>query len=165
MTDLHEKALLLVSFKIGFPTIIRGTNVPTSWIWYANLFAKPPGRCQPCGRNSKIGYKVVNCWLSPPRRREPAAAGPPILAAVTTSGRPDNRIQSIHGPIGCRSEIFFPHSARRGLKGTPAMYSKVRNNAGGGGQPFRWGSSYTGKSFWVQPLRLDKQIWRKVKET
>ncbi len=44
----------------------------------------------------KFSYQVI--WHSSfPLRRETVAAGPSFLAAATTSGWPNNRIQNIHG--------------------------------------------------------------------
>ncbi len=111
MIDLHDKALLLRSFEIGFHPFIRGFSVPTPWVWYASLFAKPRGKYQPLRANSKICYKVGDWQSSPPLQRETAATGPSFLAPTTATGRPDHRIQHIHGPLGCWFELVFRQKA------------------------------------------------------
>ncbi len=98
---------------------MRGLSAPTPRIWYASLFAKPRCRYQPSRANSKISYKVGNWHASPPLRRETAATGPSFLAAATTSGWPDYRLQDIQGPYGYWSELVFHPPARRGLRGHP----------------------------------------------
>ncbi len=97
----HGKEILLRSFEIGFQPIIWGLSAPTPRIWYVSPFAKPRGRDLPFRANSKISYKVGNWHSSPSLRRETAAVGPSFLAAVTTTGRPDYRIQDIHASLGC----------------------------------------------------------------
>ncbi len=55
---------------------------------------------------------VGNWYSSPPLRRETAATGSSFLAAPTSMGQPDYRIQDIHGFLGCWSKLVFSHSHR-----------------------------------------------------
>ncbi len=57
---------------------------------YVNLYVNQPFR-----------FNVDNWHSSSPLRNETAAAGTSFLAAATTSGCLDNRIQDIHGSPGC----------------------------------------------------------------
>ncbi len=59
----YDKALLPRSFEIGFHSVIWDTDASSSRIWNADLFAKPRGRYQPLGVNSKINYRADN-WPS-----------------------------------------------------------------------------------------------------
>ncbi len=62
--------------------------------------------------NSKITQKIGTWHSSFPLRIETAVA-------TTTSGRPNYRIQDIHGSFGCGSELFFLPNTRRGLRMYP----------------------------------------------
>ncbi len=97
MLYLHDKAFLLRSFEIGFHPVKRGLSVSTPPIFYASLLAKPCERYHPFRANSGISYKVGKGHSPAYLRRETAAAGPLFLAAATTSGWPNYRIQDIHG--------------------------------------------------------------------
>ncbi len=59
MIDLHDKALFPRSFEISFHPFIWCFSVPTPWVWYVNLFAKPLGKYQPLRANSKICTRLV----------------------------------------------------------------------------------------------------------
>ncbi len=89
---------------LGF-TISEGCNNVGGFVrlssrtWYADLFAKPRGRYQPLGANSRVVKRVGYCHSLPSLRRGTVAA--------TTSVWPDNRI---HGPIGCGTELVFSSS-------------------------------------------------------
>ncbi len=73
-----------MSLIVGVHPIISGLSATTPQIWCVSLIAKPRGRYQLFGANSRISYKVGN-W-KPVLRRETAVAGPSFLAEATTSG-------------------------------------------------------------------------------
>ncbi len=104
-------------------------------IWYASLFTKSCCTHQPSRANSKTSYNVGNWHASPPLRRETAATGPSFLAAATTSGWPDYRLQDIQRPFGCWSELVFPSSRltwpkRAPLQGTPRCEPPPKERVG-----------------------------------
>ncbi len=97
---------------------------------FCRMFAKPRCSHQQSRANSKISYNVGNWHSSSPLRRETAATGPSFLAALTTSGWLDYRLQDIHGPFGYWSEFVIPHSRsmrpkRAPLQGTPPPKERV----------------------------------------
>ncbi len=113
--NLHDKALLLNFFEIG---------CHPSRLWYARLLAKPRGRYQPFGANSRVSYKVGKWHSSPSLRRETIAAESSVLVKTTTSSCPDYDIQDIHGSVGCGSTLIFSRSPstqpkRKPLQGIP----------------------------------------------
>ncbi len=81
-----DKALLPKIFEIGFYSIIWGTGASSRRIRYANLFAKPQGRCQPFQANSKVVFKAGNRPSSRYLRRKTATDASTFPAVVTSSG-------------------------------------------------------------------------------
>ncbi len=91
-------------------------------------------------RIQRLATRLQTGMRHPPLRREIAAAGLPFLAAATTSGRPDNRLQDIHWSFGCSSRLVFStfhrtRPRRAPLQGTPKWepLSNERANVFGGG--------------------------------
>ncbi len=126
LTDLHDMALLSISFEIGLNPIIRGLSENTPRIWYASLFETPRG-IQPLRANLKISNGICNRHSSPSLRREAATCGSSFLEAAMTSGRPAYRTQNIHGP----SQFFFIlPPIRRGLGGHACKDLQVKSHRG-----------------------------------
>ncbi len=86
------------------------------------MFAKPRGRYQPFGANSRVSYNVGNLHSL---RRETAAAGSSFLAVVTTT------FKTFMSLLGVGSNWFFCLSLGTTLEDTTKRYSKVSVVAGG----------------------------------
>ncbi len=96
--------------------------------------------------NSNVRYKVGNWHASFPQRKETEAAGLSFIAAATTSGLPDYRLQYID------SNLLFLPPARLSLRGQPFKVPQ-------GMRHFRWGLWNTGISSRLSSF--SRKGWRK----
>ncbi len=112
--------------------LVRPKRKPVLWRSRSKYrcvnLAKTRGRCQPFGANSKISYKVGDWQLSPPLRREAAAAGPPFPIGATTlvTGRFDVDPNLLFHPSFRRGQRKGPYKVLQG-KPSPRRVVKYSN--------------------------------------